>query len=377
MSSRRKIGITVGKYMPLHAGHIQSIIEAATQVDLLYVIGSYREGNCTNIQGRNITKKMLEGWLTEQFKGLDHIKVATVDESDTPMYPDGWEEWSKLIIYAANLEHNPADMDYQFWLHLNGDDGGNLESAEMIDLIIFGGEPEYEQHYQKYFSPCKYTLIDPKRERNNIRATQIREDMYSNWTYLPSVVRETFVKRVLITGVESCGKTTMARYLAKIFNTSWSEEVGRYYARDNYNGREDLLELDDFGRIAYLQLEQDKEAFRTANKVAIIDTDAIVTQYYCNIYTGESNQIVDSIITQNARNKLWDVIIFMEPDVVWVDDGQRLHPDQKERERLSEKLRDMYVRHGYGTYNCRMYSVFGSYNQRLTGCYDIVKGLLK
>ena len=44
---------------------------------------------------------------------------------------------------------------------------------------------------------------------------------------LPSWVQPYFVKKVLITGVESTGKTTLANSLAKHYNIVWVEEAGR------------------------------------------------------------------------------------------------------------------------------------------------------
>lgn len=357
----KKIGLFPGKFLPLHSGHIQSIIEASTKVDKLYVIGSYRDAPYTTINGKRITKEVLHYWLLEQFKGLNHIKVIVVDESNIPVYPTGWLEWSQLIkdtLHHDIQQYSPrlCDILKPAWV--------NTTIGEEIDLIIFGGEVEYRTYYHEHFLPCQYILIDPKRERNNIRATDIRNDMYSNWSFLPSVVRQTFVKRVLITGVESTGKSVLTRYLAKIFNTSWSEEVGRDYAKTVYNGNEKLLNIDDFARIAYLQLEQNIQAYRTANKITIIDTDAIVTQYYCELYTGTHNDIVQAIIDNTPP---WDLILYMEPDVPWIDDGQRLNQD---RDELNKRLKSMY------TNVPNIHYINGSYEERLNKCYNLVKELL-
>ena len=363
------IGLFIGKFLPLHRGHIQSIIEASTQVDILYVVRSYRNNKRTIINGKKVKQSDIEHWLIEQFKGLDHIKVLTVDESDIPEYPNGWEEWSKLLkskLHSIIQQYTPkCDSCDWCWITTN--------TCEQINLTVFGGELNDKSNYETYFKPCKYVLIDPLRQRNNIRATQIRQNIYEHWDYLPSIVRQFFVKKILITGVESCGKTTLTRYLAKIFNTSWSEEVGRDYAKDIYSGNEKLLNLDDFARIAYLQREQDFQAYKTANKIVFIDTDATVTNYYCMLYLNKNNSVVRAISDQNILNNEWDIIIFMEPDVPWIDDGQRMISDKIERKRLSEYLKRRYL----CEYNIEMHIINGSYQERLNKAVDIVNGALK
>ncbi|MDD3267095.1 MAG: multifunctional transcriptional regulator/nicotinamide-nucleotide adenylyltransferase/ribosylnicotinamide kinase NadR [Burkholderiales bacterium] len=361
-----KVGLFSGKFLPLHSGHIQSIIEASTQVDKLYVIGSYRDNNKTVINGKKITQNLIEAWLTEQFKGLNHIKVLTVDETNISEYPNGWEEWSKLIKETLRDEIQQyasyCDRCYDSWI--------GTYSCEEIELLIFGGEPLTDgPQYENYFTPCKYIEIDPTRQRNNIRATDIRNNLYGNWNYLPSIVRQTFLKKVLITGTESTGKSTIVRYLAKIFNTSWSEEVGRYYARDNLNGKENLLSYSDFSRIAWLQKEQDLQAYKTANKLVFIDTDAIVTNYYCKLYCNNINEVVESIALENWAKDEWDLILYMEPDVPWIDDNQRLNGDQETREELNKQLKGMYPDD--------IVCISGNYHERLMKCIELVNELIK
>lgn len=359
-----KVGLFIGKFLPLHRGHIQSIIEASTQVDVLYVIGSYRDNEKCHINGKYITQCMIEQWLIEQFKGLDHIKILTVDETNLSEYPNGWDEWSKLIkskLHEHIQQYLPDCAACEpCWI--------GTYDHRIIDLYVFGGEIDDKLDYENYFRPCNYILIDPTRQRNNIRATDIRNDLYTHWDYLPSIVRQTFVKKVLITGVESCGKSTLVKYLAKIFNTSWSEEVGRDYAKEVYNGNEKLLQYDDFGRIAYLQKEQDLKAYKTANKVVFIDTDATVTNYYSKLYINEYNEIVDSIIRQNTNDGEWDLILYMEPDVTWVADGQRLNPD---RDNLNKQLKQMYDKYDYN-----IHYISGTYQERLNKAIELVNELM-
>lgn len=202
-----KCGVFPGKFLPPHRGHLASIINAATQCDMLYVVVSDNENATAKICSESHIDVMYlrdrVRWLSQELQGYDHIRVIGLDETNIPEYPYGWEEWSLLLAKTV-----PERFD-----------------------AFFGGEPSYEKEgYTNYFPQCDYVLYDYNRTRYPISATEIRNNPYKHWDYILGAARPFFAKKVLITGTESCGKTTMTKYLAKMFHTSWSEEVGRYYS---------------------------------------------------------------------------------------------------------------------------------------------------
>jgi HTH-type transcriptional repressor of NAD biosynthesis genes len=150
--------------------------------------------------------------------------------------------------------------------------------------------------------------------------------------------REHFVKRVLITGTESCGKTTLAKSLGKIFFTSWAREEGRYYSTKYSGGSEEVYELDDFYKICWEQRVIDDHAIRTANKIVFLDTDAVITQYYCKMHLGAENPKIETLVEPER----YDLVLFLSPDVKWVSDGVRKKGDENERWRLHGELLEMY-----------------------------------
>ena len=338
-------GVYFGRFCPPHRGHLYQMIEASTKCEKLIVVISdnrrQTEEICRAAGLPTITYQLRKQWISQQLQDMDHIEVRALDETDIPVYPDGWQMWSARMRQVV---------------------------PEKIDAF-FVGDRDYEATLQAYFPESVMELFDPARSRYPISATEIRHDILGNWHYILGPARPFLAKKVLIAGTESCGKTTLTKCLAKLYNTSWSEEVGRYYARDYLGGDESIYTDEDFGRMAHLQAEQDYHALRTANKVCFFDTDAVVTDYYSELYMGHRNKLVEAYISPTK----YDVLLFLTPDVKWVSDGQRLNGDQERRERLNRRLLAMYEEFGFKD---KTIIVRGNYNERLTFAINLVDNML-
>lgn len=339
-------GVYFGRFCPPHRGHLYQMIVASTKCSKLIVVISdnapQTEAICRETGLPTMTYQLRKQWLGQQLQDMEHIEVRVLDETDIPVYPDGWEEWAARMRQVV---------------------------PEKIDAF-FVGDREYEDTLQSYFPESQIEMFDPARSRYPISATEIRRDIFNNWHYILGTARPFFAKKVLIAGTESCGKTTLTKYLAKLYNTSWSEEVGRYYAQKFLGGDETIYTDEDFSRMAYLQAEQDYHALRTANKVCFFDTDAVVTNYYSELYMGHRNHLVEAFIDPDR----YDVLLYLAPDVAWVSDGQRLNGDQERREMLNHRLVAMYREFGFGD---KIVFVQGNYQQRLVQAIETVDGMLK
>ncbi len=315
-----KIGVFPGKLCPPHRGHLNAIFKAACQCEKLYVVVSYRreddEKLFAGLPFKAPTLKERAKWLSIELQGFDHIKVIMLDEEGIPSYPLGWRLWSFRLAQIV---------------------------PEHID-VIFGSEPSYTEGYTKYFPEADYVIIDSERSEFPISATMVRNNPYKYWDYILGAARPHFTKRVLIVGTESCGKTTLTKMLAKIYHTAWAEEAGRYYSRDYLGGNEDVFTPEDFYQICVDQRRLEEDALRHANKVVFFDTEALITQYYCEIYLGEKNPKIESLIDPSR----YDLVLFLTPEVKWVDDGLRFISDQKEREEKNDELYKMFIDHGFG-----------------------------
>lgn len=338
------IGVFPGKFLPLHRGHIMAILKASTMCDKLYVVVSYNEKEtvklCKNIKPIPLTERFK--WVSQELQGFEHIKVIGLDEGNIPVFPDGWKEWADLLTKSV-----PEKFD-----------------------IIYGNEESYRENHNKYFPNVEYVTFDCDRTAFNISGTEIRDYPIKNWEYLSGASRPYFCKKVLITGTESCSKTTLTKMLAKVFYTSWSEEVGRYYSKNYLGGNEEVFTKADFERIVFLQHEEDLKAHRTANKVVFHDTDAIITQYYLRQYLGEHSEFIDDFV----KTQKYDLILILKPDVKWVADGQRWLSDQKVRDENHRYLLKEYFTKKHDT---EIVEITGDYTQRLETTTKLIKNLLK
>ena len=110
------------------------------------------------------------------------------------------------------------------------------------------------------------------------------ERPHAHETHIPELVRARFVERVVLTGSESTGKTTLARDLATAYGTARSPE----YARQYLDAKPTPLEASDIEPIARGQIAVEDAAVIAAHRVAFLDTDLVSTVVYARHYYGPS-----------------------------------------------------------------------------------------
>jgi cytidylate kinase len=113
------------------------------------------------------------------------------------------------------------------------------------------------------------------------------------------------LRRVVVTGSECTGKTTLARELATHFGTSWSPEYAREYAI----GTGSPLTLADVDAIARGQIAGEEEAVRRATRLVVHDTDLLSTVVYSRHYYGRCPEWVE----RAARDRRADLYLLARP----------------------------------------------------------------
>lgn len=185
---------------------------------------------------------------------------------------------------------------------------------------------------------------------------------------MPTMVREQFLKRVCIIGTESTGKTTLTKLLAKHFQTSWVEEYGRTFCERELFGDETLLRFDDYGTIAAQRWIDEVAATKSANRVLLADTNALITNFYCKLYEGRTNPLV----TEYEKLEDYDLILFLNDDVTWVADGLRINSDRSK----TRPLLDAYLTEVKPDYMERIRYISGTYQERFNLAVTLIEDLL-
>ncbi len=133
---------------------------------------------------------------------------------------------------------------------------------------------------------------------------------------------ETNIKRIVILGPESTGKTTLCKQLANYFNTIWLPEYAREYVENidrpyNYN---------DIVKISKKQIEVANDKFSDANKFIFFDTYLIITKVWFQfVYNKYPTWLDDEIKKSNI-----DLFLLCNTDIKWEYDAVRENPDNRD-----------------------------------------------
>ena len=123
--------------------------------------------------------------------------------------------------------------------------------------------------------------------------------------------------KVIVTGPESSGKTTLCKALAKHFNIPFTKE----YAREFLNQLNRDYIQDDLLEIAKGQLEAEHNS-------QLLDTDLITIKIWSEYKYGNcAKWVTDKIEEQKKENRFY---LLCRPDIPWKADPLRENPFERE-----------------------------------------------
>lgn len=307
-------GVVIGKFMPLHTGHIYLIEFAKNFVDdLTVLVDNLPDGLDT------MTLEDRTAIVKETFP---HVNVKAIDVptyQDPADSPDFWQFWADCIV--RNVGKKP---DYII---------GSMDYLKPLAEVI----------------GCEFIMIDKARSHVPISATMIRnavqhylngaqEEFFKIKDFIPTVTKDHLTRDVYIVGGESTGKSTLARTLANQLHTIYVKEYAIDYIGEH--GRE-LNEVDLFS-IARGQLALQKTLRRESNLFCIHDTDLITSKIWYKKFFEKENPFFDDLISRQNDG----FYILLKPTLKWVAEEYRYYEADVDRNWFHEEFKQQLNHYG-------------------------------
>lgn len=168
------------------------------------------------------------------------------------------------------------------------------------------------------------------------------------------------IKKIVVIGPESTGKSTLCAQLAAHYQTLWVPEYAREYLEKNGTD----YSYNDLLTIAKGQIKLEEEISSQLSAVSnqqsavsnqqsaqnivhhtshipylFIDTDMYVMKVWCEFVF---NQCHNWILNQIASRR-YDAYFFCDIDLPWIEDKLREYPDIKMREKLYHFYKDLMI----------------------------------
>lgn len=130
------------------------------------------------------------------------------------------------------------------------------------------------------------------------------------------------MKKIVIIGPESTGKTTLSRQLAEHFQCPMVEEYARTYIAELTR----VYRQSDLLAIAHGQLRNEDSIQEIVAKWLFCDTDLRVIKIWSHFKFGK----VDPWILEQIKKRVYHSYLLMDIDLPWEPDPQREHPHSRQ-----------------------------------------------
>lgn len=127
--------------------------------------------------------------------------------------------------------------------------------------------------------------------------------------------------RVVVTGPESSGKTTLTQNLGLHFKAALVKE----YARDFLQSTEGKYREEDLLQIAKSQYKLQELKSKTSSSLVISDTGLLVIKIWSQYKYGQVHPWIDQHLENYA-----DLYLLCKPDLPWEEDPLRENPENRD-----------------------------------------------
>jgi HTH-type transcriptional regulator, transcriptional repressor of NAD biosynthesis genes len=318
-----RVGLVLGKFMPLHRGHIELIRFASEKVDKLIVL------ICAHA-GEPISGPIREQWVKQTFQDKKiEIHLMAYDSSILPDTSVSSRDVSRL--WADYLRTSFPEIQ-----------------------MIFSSE-QYGDYLAEHLH-IEHIQFDAARNITPVSGSQIRDNPFKFWDCMPPVVQSYFVKKICILGTESTGKSILTESLARHFNTVFVPEV----AREIVSKTEDVT-TKDLIQIAEQHARLILKKVAVANKLLFVDTDLNITKSYSKFLFNQPLITADWIDQANAA----DLYFYLESDCPYIQDGTRLSEERREHLNQFHKLHLSQA-------NIPVHIINGNWDNRFNTAIDLI-----
>jgi len=128
--------------------------------------------------------------------------------------------------------------------------------------------------------------------------------------------------KIVVSGPESVGKSTLTRQLAEYFNASYVDEIARDFIAklDREYTKQDVL------AIAKLQIKAEQYFKESDSRLLILDTDLIITKVWLRRVFNDIPDWID----KHLESEKADLHLLCYPDLPWEPDPLRENPNIRE-----------------------------------------------
>jgi len=168
------------------------------------------------------------------------------------------------------------------------------------------------------------------------------------------------MRKIVVIGPESTGKSTLCSQLAEHYKTCWCPEFAREYLKE-LNGKYSFADLLNIAQ-GQLRLE-DTLLNEARNGFYFIDTDMYVMKVWCEAVFENCHTW---ILKQIALSQ-YDLYFLCNTDLPWVRDELREYPDLAFRNKLFRMYKDILINQ-----KTRWAEISGTDAQRLQMAVSII-----
>ncbi|UOD30013.1 AAA family ATPase [Massilia violaceinigra] len=293
-------GLVVGKFCPLHRGHMLVIDSALAACDEVVVL-SY-----TRPEFAGCGPAVREAWLRALYPQVRLLVLGagSVPGNDAP------DAVQRDFCASLCLDVLGVTVDAVFTSEDYGD-GFALALSAFFDARRGPG------------AQVEHVSVDRARALVPVSGTAIRADPHAMRAFLHPLVYASFVRKVCVLGGESSGKTTLAAALAQELGSVWAPEFGR----ELWIEKDGALVFDDMLAIGHAQLAREAALLPLATRALVCDTSPLTTMFYSIEMFGQADPALVALAAQP-----YDVTLLCAPDFAFVQDGTRRDDGFRQRQ---------------------------------------------